>query len=99
MRFAVTSLRISAGIIVWALHFATIYGVTALACARGFAGSLPVAIAVATLVAVIGAAAILVSGWRRRSDFAHWLSASIAGFALLAIVFEAMPAWLVPTCA
>lgn len=99
MGFAVESLRISAGILVWAVHFAAVYGIAALGCARGWAHAVPASIGAVTLVAAVAAAALVVAGWRRRARFEHWLSASIAAFALLAIVLEAIPAWLVPTCA
>lgn len=98
MRFVARSLWISAGVIVWALHFAAIYGFTALACARGFEGPVPSMIGIAGLVAAAIAVAIVVRGWRGRERFEHWLSASIAGFALVAIVFETIPALAVSPC-
>ncbi len=99
MHFVARSLWISAGVIVWALHFAAIYGFTALACARGLMGPVPSLIGIAGGVAAAIAAAIVVRGWRRRKSFEHWLSASVAGFALVAIVFETIPALAVPACA
>lgn len=98
MSFTLTALRISAGVIVWVLHFAAIYGITALACARGWNALVVPAIAVATGVAVLAALAIIVAGWRRRGEFESWLSATIAGFALIAIVYEAIPVLMVPVC-
>ena len=47
--FTSTMLRMSSGAIVWAAHFAVIYGVTALACARGNARIVPWVIGLATL--------------------------------------------------
>jgi hypothetical protein len=41
----------------WALHFAALYGFTALACARGFAGAVPWVIAAATLAIAAAATA------------------------------------------
>ena len=98
MSFPATALTISAGVIIWALHFTAIYGLTALACARGWEALVPPAIAVATAVAVLASAAVIVAGWRRRDVFEHWLSATIAGFGLIAIVYEAIPVLVVPVC-
>lgn len=98
MSFPATALTISAGVIIWALHFTAIYGVTALACARGWETVVPPAIAVATALAVLASAAVIVAGWRRRDVFEYWLSAAIAGFGLIAIVYEAVPVLVVPVC-
>ena len=35
------ALRMALGVMVWAAHFAVVYGFTALACARGFASAAP----------------------------------------------------------
>lgn len=54
-------LSLAGGGIVWAVHFLILYGLAALACARGFAaaslfgiGAVPAVIAVATTLAVAG---------------------------------------------
>lgn len=86
-------------IVVWALHFAVIYGTTGLACARGAPGMVPWVIGIATLLAAAACSAIFVMHARRRGAFRHWLSAGIAAMALLAIVWEALPVLLVPACA
>jgi hypothetical protein len=98
MSFPATALRISAGVIIWALHFAAIYGVTGLACARGWKDLVSPAIAAATAAAVVAALVVIVAGWRRRGEFEPWLSASLAGFALVAILYEALAVLLVPLC-
>jgi hypothetical protein len=98
MSFPAAALTLSAGVIIWALHFAAIYGITALACARGWEGLVPPAIAGATAVAVVASIFVIASGWRRRGVFEYWLSATIAGFGLIAIVYEAIPVLVVPTC-
>jgi len=96
--FARTALRVSAGGIVWALHFTAIYTATALACARGAPGVVPWAIGGATVLA-IGACLVLVrAGWKRQGDFEAWLSATLAGVALFAIVLQALPALMVTPC-
>jgi formate-dependent nitrite reductase membrane component NrfD len=98
MSFPATALLISAGIIVWALHFAALYGLTALACARGWDAAVLPALWLATAVAAIAALAIVVAGWRRREAFEHWLSATIGAFGLLAIAYEALTILVVPAC-
>ena len=52
MGFVATTLRMTAGIIVWAVHFAAIYGYAALACARGFAVPVPAVVGIATILAL-----------------------------------------------
>ena len=91
-------LRIGAGAIVWALHFAAIYGLTALACARGFPSAVPWAIGIATALAAAAAAAIIALALRN-PDFAGWMAAAVAGLALLAIVWQAFPVLMLPACA
>ena len=98
MSFARTALRLSAGPIAWAVHFAAVYGFTGVACARGLAGSVPWAIGLATLAAGAGCVALVVAGMRRRDEFESWLSASLAALALLAIAWEALTALLVRPC-
>lgn len=99
MSFARTALSLSAGPITWALHFAAIYGFTGVACARGLATAVPWAIGIATLAAGAACVAIVVAGMRRREEFEAWLSASLAGLALLAIAWEALTVLLVRPCA
>ena len=52
------ALRISLGVVLWALHFTVIYGFTALACARGFGASVPWFVGGATVVAAAAATAV-----------------------------------------
>lgn len=99
MSFPLTAFRISAGVIVWAVHFAGIYGITALACARGWNALVAPAIGAATAAAVIVVLAVIVAGWRRREEFESWLSATLGAFALVAILYEAIPVLIVPICA
>ena len=99
MTFARAALLMSAGALCWALHFAAIYGFTGVACARGHAQAVPWAILACTLVAVLGAAAVMRLALRQRESFEHWLAAALAGAAIVAIAWEALPALLVPACA
>jgi hypothetical protein len=91
-------LRISSGAIVWSLHFAAIYGITALACARSVPQVIPWTIGIATAFAFAAAAALIVLGLRA-AGFAGWMTAAVAGLALIAIAWEAVPVFVVPACA
>ena len=92
--FARTAIRMWSGAIVWALHFAAIYSVTALACARGYAQTrffdieiVTLAVLGATLIAFVAVLAIVRRA--RRADgesFESWLTATVAGLAAIGIV-------------
>jgi hypothetical protein len=92
-----SALRMFAGVVIWALHFGTVYGVTAFACARGLGAAVPWVIVAASVAAAGAAIAIIALQWSR--EFTRWMTAAIAGFALLAIAWEALAALLAPTCA
>jgi hypothetical protein len=92
-----TMLRMSSGVIVWALHFAVVYGFTALACARGFGATAPWVVGAATLVAAAGAAVIIVRNFSR--EFTRWMSAAVAAAGLVAILWEGLSVLMVPACA
>jgi len=87
------------GVIVWAVHFLAIYGFTALGCARGFGHAAPPAVAFAGVVAAAVLVAIIARAWTRRAHFECWLSGAIAFLALVAVVYETIPAWAIPPCA
>jgi hypothetical protein len=91
-----SALRMSSGAMVWALHFAVIYGFTGLACARGFGAAVPWAVGAASVVAALAAIAIIVT--HLSPEFTRWMTAAIAGCALLAILWEALAALLAPPC-
>lgn len=97
MPFVAATLRISAGVIVWILHFAFVYGVTAVACARGLPAVVPWAIGGATAAAATACAVLIVREWRRQG-FEAWLALGLDATALLAILWEALPVFLVPIC-
>ena len=92
------ALWLSSGVILWSVHFVSIYGFTGLACARGWHGSLPWTVGGATLVAAVLAAWVAVPAWRRREDFEHGLAAGLAAFALLAILWEGFSVLVVAPC-
>lgn len=103
------------GLIVWFAHFSLIYAFTALACARGFAqvrvlgmGVVPLAIALATVLAVIVLAAIPWRAYRagvrngsagELSLFLRYGATGLALLALVAVLWEGMAALFVPPCA
>jgi hypothetical protein len=91
------ALWIASGAIVWAAHFLAIYGFAGVACAHGYGWEVPWAVGVMTVVAASLAALVLRRGWRRRGEFEHALSAGLAAFALLAILFEGLAVlWVTP---
>lgn len=91
------ALHMSAGVILWALHFAAIYGYAGLACARGWERSVTPVVAVSTLLAAVAVVALFVTAWPRRASFEAAITAGLAAFALLAILWEgASIAFLVP---
>jgi hypothetical protein len=99
MGFTSAVARMSAGIAVWALHFMAVYGVTALACARGWPREPAVAVGWASLAAVVALGAVLLHNWRRRAAFEAWFGAATAALALVAVVWEALAAGVVTPCA
>jgi hypothetical protein len=105
--FTAVTLRMFFGVIIWAVHFLVIYGFTALSCARGFhtsqwlgIGIVPWTIGVATVVAVVAIGMIVMPalGTRRAESFEDWMTATIGGLAVIAIVWESLPVLMVPTC-
>ncbi len=93
-----TMLRMGAGAIVWAAHFAALYGATTLACARGEARAVPWIVALTTLAGVAFAAAIVVRSYPRRDDFTHWIAAAVAAMATIAMLWEAVAGLVTRTC-
>ena len=113
--FTRTFLYMLGGLIVWAVRFLAVYIFTALACARGWAeaelagiGLVPASIVLATLLGV-GACLVLIVHARRRialrpegddnARFVHAVAALVAGIAIVAMVWETVPAFLVTACA
>ena len=92
------ALWMAAGVIVWALHFAAIYGITGLACARVMPHVVPWAVGLATLVAAGAAAWIARRGMQRRGDFIDAVAAGLGALALLGILWEGAAIAMVPAC-
>jgi hypothetical protein len=108
-----TLLAMSAGLIVWAAHFAALYAVNAVACARGFADARIAGLeapafgaALATVAALAALGAVTVAGARaggpdappRTRAFRRWTTVAVAGLALLGVLWGALPALLTPPC-
>ncbi len=89
----------ASGVLVWALHFGALYGFTALACARGFAGAVPWFAGAASLAALAAMILIIARNLPRRAEFESWLALSIAALALVGIAYETVPVYVVRPCA
>jgi hypothetical protein len=112
MSFGAALLRMSAPLVIWAVHFLVIYGLTAIACAHGFGATRVLGIDIVSWG--IGAATVVAAGamlftiaaavrhLRPQSNgtaaFVHWMSAAAGGLALVGVLWEAMPVLIVPVC-
>lgn len=94
--------RAALPVFIWAAHFAAIYGLTALACARQMAALVPWVVGVASALAIAGLLALAIpAGLRtlRGSRLADSLAAGLGGLALVAVVWEASSLFWMPACA
>ena len=104
--FSRTTLRMFAGVIIWAAHFTVIYGFTAVACALGLGEtrwpwlSLTAVIVIATLVALAAIVAFALPAARAGlSAFENWMTTALGALAALAIVWEGLvPVFMLPAC-
>ncbi len=112
-RFTATAVFICGGMLIWAIDFLALYVIAAIACAKGFASAtvagMPIVAFVGTLLtigAVVGTIVLLRIGTRRLADngrldeslrFIYFLVAAIGMLALIAILYNALPAWLLAT--
>lgn len=99
-----------AGLLIWAAHLGVIYGVHAVACARGWGlSAVPWIIGFVTIAAVLGSLLVLSYSLRdlRRiggtdteqpDRFLAYTTATIAAFSILAIVWAATPAFFIAPC-
>ena len=99
------------GLLIWVAHFLVVYVLTAVICARALGevaavgpALVPPAIAAATVVAV-GAIVALVVFARLRTRaaspvqrFLGWLTMASGGIGLIAVLWEALPAAILPPC-
>ena len=104
-----------AAFLIWAAHFAAIYSLNGLACARGYDGPrllgfpfVPALVVGATAVALLLTLLVLMRALLGRGPAAHtredprrfvrWFTAAAAGAALIAILWNGLPALQVPPC-
>lgn len=95
------------GPLIWAAHFLAVYVLVALACARHFADvewfgadAVSWGIGMATLAGLAGIAAVAtrVAGNGAGTSFVSWTTMSVGGLSALAIVWETIPALIMPMC-
>lgn len=112
-RFTPTALFVCGGTLIWAGDFLAVYVIAAIVCAKGWAGltiaGIPIVAfmgTVLTMAAVAGTIAILHAGLKRlRANgqldpsvrFIYFLAAGIGMLALVAIFYNALPAWFLAT--
>lgn len=103
-----------AGLIIWAVHFGFVYGFNALACTFGFAGSqllgmgvVVLAVGLATFLAfgadilvmlraVAGPHAVDLTADSRR--FMRYVAGSLAALSAVSVLWQGLPALMVPAC-
>lgn len=100
------------GLLIWALHFTLIYAFNTLACTRTFSQKefggtpiVPLVVGVATLVSIFVMIGVLFWVSRNRldddEDTEHFLKVSTSAVVLLSIIavfWNAVPAFIVPVC-
>ncbi len=112
-RFTPPALFMCGGILIWASNFLAIYVIAAIACAKGWAaltiGGMPFVAFIGTVLTIVagaGTAFVLRAGLKRlRANgqldesvrFIYFLAAAIGMLALVAILYNALPAWFLAT--
>jgi hypothetical protein len=108
--FTRSLLFMTAGPLIWALHFVFIYVLTAIICARPSAmstwlstGLLEWTLGIATVMAI--AAILWITLRRLKSDgvqenvkFMEWTAVALGAFSIYAIVMDVLPVMFVPAC-
>jgi hypothetical protein len=99
-----------AGAIIWAIHFTIFYGFTTIACARGAGnGAVPYVVAltigIACLEAAVAVLALREYGLKPAAGdqaslmaFVGWITAAVAGMALMLMILEGLAILFVPAC-
>jgi hypothetical protein len=104
----------TSGLVVWAAQFTIIYGVTGVACARGWyrfslfgLDVVRASIAAATLIALAATALVFWRAFVARSEsadeepserFVETVTLWICGLSLVAIAYNGLPALILPAC-
>ncbi|NNM75195.1 hypothetical protein [Enterovirga aerilata] len=106
-------LEATGGFLAWGAQFAILYMAVSVACARGWGSAkllglpaLPAVIVLSTLAALAAAAALLLLGLKRRKDtgltasqdFLNNVTILVSALSLVAIVYNALPGLLLPSC-
>jgi hypothetical protein len=89
-------------VVIWSLHFAAIYGFTALACARQMTAWIPWVVGAASVAAVAALLVLAVpAGLQtlRTSRLADSLVLGLGGLAVVAVAWEVSSLFWVPACA
>ncbi|MEO5771527.1 MAG: hypothetical protein ABIQ29_05610 [Burkholderiaceae bacterium] len=97
--FGPVAWRLSAGVVVWAVHFGLRYGISSLACAADRPNLALWGIAVSTAVALAALSAIVLQGWWQHTHFERWLQAALGLFALSGVLLNALPVLVLEVCA
>jgi len=109
-RFGRTFLRLFAAPLVWAAHFAGIYGAVGMICARRLhgvtlfgAGIASCVVAAATTISIAAVVLLTLRDARANAphdtaSFTRWTSAALGLLSIVAIAWEAMAILLVPAC-
>lgn len=103
-------LLLFAGPLIWAIHFVAIYGFTGVVCARPDPGAAWLGVglltwglvgaALAAIAAIVACLAVKPKDAATDNrSFVRWVSAGLGLLAIVAIVWETMTVFLVPSCA
>ncbi len=108
--FGIELLYLIAGPAIWLAHFLFIYTVNAVACARSALAGAWLGLPASSWVIVGGGVAALagmaLAAWRQRGRvrasgaprFHAWLTAALCALSALAVVWETLPVFLMPSC-
>jgi hypothetical protein len=97
------------GFLVWALHLAAVYALTSLACTPGFEHVMfaeSLAIAVVTIVSLVADAVLISMAATGRglgepaplSSLWRFVAATAAVISAIAVIWQALPGFIVPSC-
>ena len=102
----VAVLRVLYGALIWAVHFAAVYGATSWLCTHGGAtlqwlgvSVVKWTVVVVSVLALAACAVVIVAAGRAaQRGFWPWITAGVAALAALAIAWEALTAMLATAC-
>ena len=110
LRSPLVLVRLTAGFVVWGLHFLVVYGFAAVACAGGLAsqqllgmGLIPTVPLAATITALAANAVIAASNLPARqpdglSSFVRWFTIATALGSSVTVLLNAVPVLLLQDC-